>query len=256
MDSPIHDSPGITSVPGPAADQSLQPIPAYLEDHYWWAYVHPRAIRFWDRQWLINLVLLGNYRRLCDAVLDECRHSLPDRTLQVACAYGDITPRLAQCVPENGMLDVIDVVPLQLDNLAPKLARNARVRLHCMNSVALRFDDAEFDRVLIFFLLHEQPMAVRRQTLAEALRVLRPGGALTVVDFARPDRRNLFCRMWTSVLEVLEPFASDLWTGQVSDWLPADARIASLRTRRFFGGFFQMLSFTSDPETGHAEDSR
>lgn len=246
MDNSMDDSPGITSVPGLAADKPLQPIPSYLEDHYWWAYVHPHAVRFWDRQWLINLVLLGNYRRLSDAVIDECRHSLSGRTLQMACAYGDITPRLAQCVFEKGMLDVIDIVPVQLDNLASELAPDARVELHCMNSAALRFDDARFDRVLIFFLLHEQPMTVRRQTLAEALRVLRPGGTLTIVDFARPDRSNLFCRAWTSVLEVLEPFASDLWSGEVANWLPADARIASVQAQRFFGGFFQMLTFTAD----------
>lgn len=244
----MEDSFGSTAVPDIAAEKLLLPIPAYLEDHYWWAYVHPRAVHFWDRQWLINLVLLGNYKRLCNAVLDGCQHSLPGRTLQVGCAYGDITPRLAQCVGENGMLDVIDVLPVQLDNLAPKLPHDARVKLHCMNSTALRFDDACFDRVVFFMLLHEQPAEVRRQTLAEALRVLRPGGTITIVDYARPGRFNLFCRLWTSVLERLKPFASDLWSGEVEDWLPTDARVACVRRQRFFGGFFQILTFTSDSE--------
>ena len=242
----MENSFGSTSVSGLAADTSVHPpIPAYLEDCYWWAYVHPRAIRFWDRQWLINLVLLGNYTRLCNAVLDGCRHKLPGRTLQVGCAYGDITPRLEQCVDENGMLDVIDVLQAQLDNLLPKLPHDARVRLHCMDSTALKFDNAGFDRVVLFLLLHEQPVAVRRQTLAEALRVLRPGGTLTIVDYARPNRINLVCRTWTSMLERLKPFASDLWNGEVADWLPVDAEIANTRKQRFFGGFFQILTFTS-----------
>src|ERR1700693_1985914 len=30
-------------------------VPPYLLKNYWWAYVHPRAVRFWERQWLINL---------------------------------------------------------------------------------------------------------------------------------------------------------------------------------------------------------
>lgn len=238
-----------TAVPDPAADKLLLPIPAYLQDNYWWAYVHPRAVQFWDRQWLINLVLLGNYNRLCKTVLDECQHNLPGRTLQVGCAYGDITPRLAQCVADKGMLDVIDVLQVQLDNLVRKLAQDARVKLHCMDSTALKFDDAVFDRVVLFMLLHEQPIEVRKQTLAEALRVLRPGGTITIVDYARPDRINLPCRLWASVLEKLKPFASDLWNGEVAQWLPADASFETVRQQRFFGDFFQILTLTLESTT-------
>jgi ubiquinone/menaquinone biosynthesis C-methylase UbiE len=36
--------------------------------------------------------------------------------------------------------------------------------------------DGRYDRALIFFLLHEQPEAVRRAALREVARVVRPGG--------------------------------------------------------------------------------
>ena len=32
-------------------------IPYYLSAHYWWAYVHPRAVKVFERQWLVNLIL-------------------------------------------------------------------------------------------------------------------------------------------------------------------------------------------------------
>jgi len=59
-------------------------VPYYLKTYYWWAYVHPRAVKLFERQWLANLILWGNYARLRDAALGELGESLPGRTLQVA----------------------------------------------------------------------------------------------------------------------------------------------------------------------------
>jgi hypothetical protein len=33
-----------------------------LTAHYRWAYVHPKAVWFFERQWLVNLILWGNMR--------------------------------------------------------------------------------------------------------------------------------------------------------------------------------------------------
>ena len=59
----------------PAAQMSLSPpvplvlgIPHYLRNVYWWAYGHPRAVRLFERDWVVNLILFGNYARLRDAV--------------------------------------------------------------------------------------------------------------------------------------------------------------------------------------------
>ena len=51
-------------------------VPSYLSDTYWWAYVHPRAVRLFERQWLVNLILWGNFARLRDAALDALGPSL------------------------------------------------------------------------------------------------------------------------------------------------------------------------------------
>lgn len=230
--------------PQPAARQSRAiAIPSYLQSVYWWAYVHPRAVRFFEREWLVNLILWGNYRRLCDAVLHGYGRRLDGRTLQVACAYGQLTPRLADCVQEDSLLEVIDVLPVQLDNLKRKLPHGARVQLHRMDSSALDYDDAQFDRVLLFFLLHEQPQAVREKTIAEALRVVRPGGTLTVVDYADPGYLNPMRYIMTPILAWLEPFARDMWRHRVTDWLPQGAEVELVEERRFFGGLYQMLTF-------------
>ena len=116
---------GGASLAGPMAES--QPgrnikAPHYLTAHYWWAYVHPRAIWFFERQWLVNLILWGNYTRLRNAAMAELGDVLPGATLQVACVYGDLTSELTRRVAAGGgRLDIVDVLPMQLENLRHKL---------------------------------------------------------------------------------------------------------------------------------------
>jgi ubiquinone/menaquinone biosynthesis C-methylase UbiE len=227
---------------GFARRESGDGIPAYLQIHYWWAYIHPLGVRLFERQWLVNLILWGNYARLCDAAMSELGPSLPGSTLQVACVYGDLTGRIAQrAAATGGTLDVIDVLPVQLRNLRDKLKAEAPVRLMTMDSARLTLPDGAYDRALIFFLLHEQPASVRRQTLREVLRVVKPGGRIVIVDYARPHWWNPLRLLWRPVLAALEPFALDLWRDDIRTWMPASPGRLT-RTRGFFGGLYQMVT--------------
>ena len=214
-------------------------VPEYLLRHYWWAYVHPRAVQFFDRPWIINLILLGNYRKLRDTALAEFGDAPLGRVLQVSCAYGDLTVKLARAAAtRQGMLDVVDVLPIQLKNLKWKMPARTPVRLIRMDSTDLKFAAGHYDSVLLFFLLHEQPAEIRRRTLAEAFRVLKPGGKLVIIDFARPFWWNPLRYLWRVFLAVFEPFALGLWDGDITALFPAKARVE--RTTAF-GGLYQKL---------------
>ena len=221
--------------PGPAAIA----IPRYLEETYWWAYVHPSAVRVFERQWLVNLILWGNFARLRDEALDELGATITGRTLQVACVYGNLSARLVERLGAGATLDVVDVLPVQLRNLRSKLSPHAPVTLLHQDASALSAGDAVYDQALLFFLLHEQPDAVRRRTLAEALRVVRPGGKIVVVDYHRPQPWNLLARVFRPVLSRLEPYALDLWRHEVEEWLPHKVR--EIRKETSFGGLYQRL---------------
>ena len=216
-------------------------IPGYLQQTYWWAYVHPNAVKLFERQWLVNLILWGNFARLRDAALDALGTRISGRTLQIACVYGDLTARLRKRLGTGGSLDVVDVLKVQLDNLARKLTGDPRVGLIQGDSSALDIPSATYDQVLLFFLLHEQPDDVRRRTLAEALRVLKPGGRLVIVDYHRPSLRNPLYLPMVGILRTLEPFAMDLWRHEVSEWLPGNV---TLEKRTSFGGLYQLLTVT------------
>ena len=219
-------------------------IPQYLHDTYWWAYVHPRAVRFFERQWLVNLILWGNFAKLRDAALDALGKTLPGRTLQVACVYGDFTPRAAARVPAEGSLDVVDVLPIQLANLRRKLPAASPVNLHHRDASRLGFEDGAYDRAVLFFLLHEMPLEVRRRTLAEAMRVVKPGGEVVIVDYHRPARWHPFRPIMRFILRRFEPFAMDLWVHEVSEWLPGLSP-GRLRKDTFWGGLYQRLVITA-----------
>ena len=217
-------------------------VPDYLSRHYWWAYVHPRAVHLFERQWLVNLILWGNYRRLRDAALQSLGDALPGKTLQIACVYGDLTERLCQRVKAgDGHLDVVDVLPIQLANLRHKLSPEAPVQLLERNSAELGGADARYDRAVLFFLLHEQPAEIRRRTLEEAFRVVKPGGTILIIDYAKPSRWNPLRYLWLPILTRLEPFAPDLWHQAITSFLPDSWRRYDLSHTSFFGGLYQRL---------------
>ena len=234
--TPLVDHPTIES----RSERSIK-APHYLTAHYWWAYVHPKAIWFFERQWLVNLILWGNYARLRNAAVTELGEALPGATLQVACAYGDLTGKLVQrATAGGGRLDVIDVLPMQLDNLRHKLPAGAPARLLTMDSADLKLPDASYDRALLFFLLHEQPTDYRERTLREVFRVVRPGGKIVVVDYALPRWWHPLRYLWRPLLATLEPFALDLWRDEIDRWVPVDAR-TGWRKQSFFGGLYQKV---------------
>jgi ubiquinone/menaquinone biosynthesis C-methylase UbiE len=242
MPPPVIADAGL-AVPAPASARTL-PIPKYLEQVYWWAYVHPNAVHVFEREWLVNLILFGNYGRLRDAALAELGATVTGQTLQVACVYGNLTPRLARRLAPDATLDVVDILPVQLKNLAAKLPVDDRIVLLQGDSSSLACPGGSYDQVLLFFLLHEQPQEVRRATLAEAMRVVRPGGKIVIVDYHRPAAWHPLRLLMTGVFRKLEPYAMDLWEHEVQDFLPAATPAASITKQTYYGGLYQKLVLT------------
>src|SRR5210317_479309 len=105
----------------------------------------------------------------------------------------------------------------------------------------MSFPDDSFDETVVFFLLHEQPEGARRKTVAEAIRVTRPGGRVIFVDYHGPKRSNPMRYVMKPILALLEPFAMDLWREELPAFMPADIKPGQLSSSFYFGGLYQKV---------------
>ncbi len=217
-------------------------IPHYLQDTYWWAYLHPKSFWFFEREWVVNLILWGNMKKLTNAVLDDMELKPRSSVLQVACVYGDFSNRLAShLAPSHSRLSVVDVAPIQLQNVEKKLAGQDNVSVHHQDSTSMAFPTDSFEETVVFFLLHEQPEDARRKTVEEAIRVTRPGGRITFVDYHGPKRSNPMRYVMKPILSWLEPFAMDLWRKELPAFMPADIKPEQIDSEFYFGGLYQKV---------------
>jgi ubiquinone/menaquinone biosynthesis C-methylase UbiE len=224
--------------------------PEYLAHYYWWAYLAPRGVWFFDHHLVINLILFGQYRAILDEVMRRYAPMQGARTLQLTCAYGALTPTLALAA-NTQELHVTDVASIQLAATQTKLKTIARcATMVRMNAESLAYADASFDSVIIFFLLHELPAAARERALNETLRVLKPGGRLLIAEYGENRGKHLLHRFtpWRWTLEKLEPFLHDFWHSNLDEQL---TRLAAQQGKQLhantetllFGGFYRVMEY-------------
>jgi ubiquinone/menaquinone biosynthesis C-methylase UbiE len=109
--------------------------------------------------------------------------------LDLGCGFGKSTRPFVDTFPGAAVVG-IDLSAPNL-KLAHRQAERLRkpIAFYQRAAEATSFPDASFDLVTATMLIHELPMPVLRQVFAESLRVLRPGGLLAVLDFARTGDR-------------------------------------------------------------------
>ena len=234
---PVNPEPRLAAIPV-APD-----IPDYLQDTYWWAYLHPKALKFFEREWMVNLILWGNMNRLTRAVIEDLDVAPGSSVLQVACVYGDFSNRLARHLEtRDSHLEIVDVAPIQLQNVREKLKDNKNVGFHHEDSTNMSLPDGSFEETVVFFLLHEQPESARRQTIAEAIRVTKPGGRVIFVDYHGPRKSHPMRYVMKPILSWLEPFAMDLWRDPLSEFMPESVSADQLESDFYFGGLYQKIT--------------
>jgi len=151
-----------------------------------------------------NLLSFGQdprWRRfLVSCIPENAQH-----VLDVACGTGAVAIELARRMPTRSVTGIDQ----STDMLAAGEARVAsagfadRIALHEGRAESLRFDDAAFDALTFTYLLRyvDDP----RATMAELVRVVRPGGVIAMLEFAVP--RGIWRPLWELYVRIGLPAA-------------------------------------------------
>jgi SAM-dependent methyltransferase len=109
----------------------------------------------------------------------------PAAVLEIGCGTGSLTVRLAQALPASS-ITALDPDP---DALSRARAKDPLSQIDWREgtAVGLPMPEHSFDRVVASLVLHHLTTAEKRAALAEAHRVLRPGGRLHVADWGAPQ---------------------------------------------------------------------
>jgi len=218
------------------------------KSHIYWIYSHMGLIRFIDNQLIISAILLFQYDRLVDRVVDEIKQSFihGKTVLLTSCAFGDVIPKVVHVSVEGGAecIFITDIIRNELIHASGKLDEfQGKFELVEADATCMKLGDATVDINLVFFLFHELPDQAKECALREAARVVSPDGKLIIAEFHQPSTwlMRLLGRVYFTVFE---PFALAMW----NHYDPVRFLVIlggwTLKRDTFFGGNFQIVVAT------------
>jgi ubiquinone/menaquinone biosynthesis C-methylase UbiE len=223
--------------------RALTPGADCEKSHIYPIYTNMRLIRLIDYQQVISAILLFQYHRLVAKIVAQLGQGdlVNRKVLITSCAFGNIIQEVVRASLQGGAERVLvaDIVQNELVHARSKLVGSADgiVEFIEEDATAMHLADGEVGVNVMFFLLHELPHPMKQRALAEAARVLAPGGTLLLAEFHRPSPWLLRALSWT-YFKVFEPYGLALWdTHDPIDCLRRMGGWRCERTTYFFGNF-------------------
>lgn len=137
-------------------------------------------------------------------IVDAVAEVAPSLVVDVGCGTGALSIPIAERLPKARIVGV-DGDPEVLEIARSKPGADAVEWTEGLAG-ALPIPDSTADVVVTSLVLHHLPLATKREMLAEAHRVLRPGGRLIVADWAQPQ--DVVASAGFALLQVLDGFAT------------------------------------------------
>ena len=212
-------------------------------------YVPAAGLRTFTRAYDLALALTMRERRWRTAFAEAVTAELAAgaTVVDVGSGTGTLAIALAAARPDVHVVG-IDADP-EIRALARRKRGAERVEWRDGLASALPLPDQSADRVVMSLLLHHLSADAKRAALAEAHRVLRPGGRLHVADWGRPH--DPLMRTAFFALQLIDGFAGtrDHAAGRLPDFMAAAGftEIAAHGRLRTAWGTLELLRAV-DPE--------
>lgn len=137
---------------------------------------------------IVWLALRGRERQLRRRLLDLAGVQPGESVLDVGCGTGTLAILAKRIVGLSGLVCGVDASAEMLARARSKAARaGVEVRFENAAVQALPMPDSSFDLALGTMMLHHLGRPARQQLAAELRRVVKPGGRVLLVDFAKPE---------------------------------------------------------------------
>lgn len=140
----------------------------------------------------------------------------------------------------------VDLTPAMLARARQRVPAQLRIHLQQGDAMALPFEDAGFDAVIMHLILAVVPEPGR--ALQEAARVVRPGGRIYILDkFLRPGQRAPLRRLLNILLRHIAT-RTDVVFEHLLDTCPSLRLIQD--EPAVPGGWFRHIELERQPRTG------
>jgi ubiquinone/menaquinone biosynthesis C-methylase UbiE len=141
-----------------------------------------------------NQQIVEERQAVLGEMLHDCGYTplIGRRILDVGCGGGDVLADFARWGAQPQHLYGLELLASRAQAAH---ARHPELQILQGNATALGFDDNSFD-LIVFFTVFSSVLSpeMREQLAAEAVRVLRPGGAVLWYDLRIPNPRNTHIR--------------------------------------------------------------
>lgn len=145
----------------------------------------------WWYDLTVRLFTLGRERAFRKRILEPAQLKVGEAVLDVGCGTGSLALLAKKEVGTQGEVHGIDASPEMIGRARQKAKEaGADVRFDVAPAQSLPFSDRTFDVVLSTLMFHHLPRPSREQLACEIRRVLKPGGRVLVVDFAKGKKRR------------------------------------------------------------------
>ena len=185
----------------------------------------------------------GAYRLWLRGMMRQAPIGPNDRVLDLAGGTGDVAFACARA-KHPAHIQCTDLVPEMLEvargHYADGAAGAVPVGFAVVDAQDIPYDDASFDAITMAYGIRNMPD--RPRALAEMLRVLKPGGTLTCLDFSTPPN-PLWARLYHFYLRHLIPFWGGLIAGDREGFVYLGRSIRAFPDQRGLARLMEQAGF-------------